>query len=284
MPAAELQDAVVAAAQTWSPPGGEALARLLSILGGEYLYLLLIPGLLWLAPWQMAVRAARGMVLADLVGEYIKWSLMWPRPGLSLALVNEPSPGFVSTHASISMAVALLVGAEKRQLRPWLALWVAGVGWSRLRLGVHFPLDIVGGWAVGAVVAALLWRLGGDTRRSSAATLLTAFVLAAAWPQSGGESLQRDLGMLLGLELGLLLRHRGGPHPPPGPLSPGQASSRFLLLLLGYVGFKAMGWPRLARYAVLALLASWRSTPQGFTLEISEKNRERANFPPDPPV
>ncbi len=262
MPGLLFQDATVAATQTWSPPGGETLARLLSSLGGEYLYLLLIPGLLWFAPWEMAVRAARGMVLADMVGEWIKWTLMWPRPDAALALAQETSPGFVSTHASISMAVALLVGEARPRLRPWLALWVLGVGWSRLRLGVHYPGDVLGGWVVGTTVALLLWKFSEDSRRSSAGTLLFGLFLAAIWPEGGGESLQRDLGMLLGLEVGLLQRLRAGLQPPPPPLPPGPAAGRLLLLLLGYIGLKTLGCPRLLRYAVLALIASWRSIPK----------------------
>jgi len=31
------------------------------------------------------------------------------------------------------------------------------VGWSRVYLGKHYPLDVVAGWALGAVVGWLLW-------------------------------------------------------------------------------------------------------------------------------
>lgn len=258
MPGLVWQSAMVAAVQEWSPPGGEALARLLSHLGGEYLYLLLIPGLLWFARWELAVKAARAMVWADLLGEAIKWTLNWPRPTAALAL--EPSPGFVSTHAALSLAVAWVAGREHPRLRPWLACWVLGVGWSRLRLGVHFPLDVLGGWLLGVAVALLVCRWGKDCRQASYLSVTLGLLLAALWPEGGAESLQRDLGLLLGLELSLLQRFRGAPssdEPPPRLLLLA-GLGRLLALLAAYLGLKLLGWPRLWRYLILALIAAWR--------------------------
>lgn len=215
------------------------------------------------------MRAARAMVLVDLLGEWIKWTLLWPRPEAPFALAQEPSPGFVSTHAAISIAVAGLVGGEKPKLRPFLALWVVGVGWSRLRLGVHFPIDVLGGWLLGALVAAALWRWGGDSPRTTYGVVALTLIVAALWPEGGAESLQRDLGLLFGLEFGLLQRHRGGQASPAEPLPPGQGALRLLLLLFSYFGLKALGWPRLLRYLVLALIASWRAAPKRNSKELS---------------
>ena len=78
--------------------------------------------------------------------------------------------GFVSSHASTTMACALLFSLiwRKKIATVGLMLWVAMNCYSRMYLGVHYPLDIIGGLLVGALVAvagyALLRALGGVSR------------------------------------------------------------------------------------------------------------------------
>lgn len=78
--------------------------------------------------------------------------------------------GFVSSHASTTMACALLFSLIWRNkiATIGLMLWVAMNCYSRMYLGVHYPLDIIGGLLVGALVAvagyALLRALGVVSR------------------------------------------------------------------------------------------------------------------------
>jgi undecaprenyl-diphosphatase len=63
--------------------------------------------------------------------------------------------GFVSSHAANTMAVALLFSMiwRKKITTCGLMLWVAANCYSRMYLGVHYPLDILGGLIVGVLVA-----------------------------------------------------------------------------------------------------------------------------------
>lgn len=69
--------------------------------------------------------------------------------------------GFVSSHAANTMACALLFALLYRN--KWstilLMIWVAINCYSRMYLGVHYPLDIVGGLLVGSTLAWLTYRL-----------------------------------------------------------------------------------------------------------------------------
>lgn len=69
--------------------------------------------------------------------------------------------GFVSTHAS--NAAGLVVFSSlffKKTSFTWaIIIWAIIVSYSRIYLGVHYPGDILGGWALGALIALLIFAL-----------------------------------------------------------------------------------------------------------------------------
>lgn len=69
--------------------------------------------------------------------------------------------GFPSNHAANSAAIATIVTLSSRKLLLSGVAIVAAllVGFSRTYLGVHYPLDIVSGYVVGAMLSLLLWLL-----------------------------------------------------------------------------------------------------------------------------
>lgn len=77
--------------------------------------------------------------------------------------------GFCSNHAANTMACAVLCSAIFTYGKPWqahlyvtfpLLLWVVLNCYSRMYLGVHYPLDIAAGLLVGGLMACGVWRLG----------------------------------------------------------------------------------------------------------------------------
>jgi len=85
-----------------------------------------------------------------------------PRPFILLNGIHEreltvSGNGFPSGHTAVATALALTLVPHLPKHWRWLPLvWIAGVALSRIYLGVHAPLDIVGGFGVGLVVAATL--------------------------------------------------------------------------------------------------------------------------------
>jgi undecaprenyl-diphosphatase len=78
------------------------------------------------------------------------------RPVVHSPVASAPGASFPSGHATASATAALtLIVLLWPVLRGWLrwivtavaGLLAAAVGFSRLALGVHFPSDVVGGWA-----------------------------------------------------------------------------------------------------------------------------------------
>lgn len=129
-----------------------------------YFVLLLIP-FIWIGfspKW--GLQTAYLCVISALLNAQLKLSFGWPRPGIcleTLPLLPFHSFGFPSGGAQTSMLLGLLL---IHCWRTWQA-WVIGISYillisfSRLYLGVHFPLDILGGWVIGAILFVLFSRI-----------------------------------------------------------------------------------------------------------------------------
>lgn len=106
------------------------------------------------------VRVAMFLVisveLSGIITEIAKSAASRPRPGT--ALVSAYSTSFPSGHALGVMVgvLALLTVAlpvARRPLRAWLvalgAVIVVAIGIGRVVLNVHYPSDVIAGWALG---------------------------------------------------------------------------------------------------------------------------------------
>jgi undecaprenyl-diphosphatase len=108
----------------------------------------------------LAVAAADG--LASLA----KAAIGENRPSEPGALVTIPhSNSFPSGHTATSFAAATILSAFVPRAAPAFYLLALAIGWSRLYVGVHWPLDVVGGALIGLATALLL--LGAVRRRSA---------------------------------------------------------------------------------------------------------------------
>ena len=76
------------------------------------------------------------------------------------------SSSFPAGHAATAFAGATLLSYFAPRLTPLFVVLAAAIGFSRVYVGVHYPLDVLGGALLGlAVATALLW-LAGALRRS----------------------------------------------------------------------------------------------------------------------
>ncbi len=113
---------------------------------------------------------------ATLWTQLFKLGFARPRPELVPHAVRVTSASFPSGHSSGAAAVYLTLGGllasfqEQRRVKLFIiSLAVAVtilVGLSRLYLGVHWPSDVLAGWALGAGWAVLCWLVVTYLRRA----------------------------------------------------------------------------------------------------------------------
>ncbi len=94
----------------------------------------------------------------------LKFCISRSRPDAVLAIFESYGDSFPSGHsvyaATLSALIMLLWKKRKyRHISFVLAgLWLLLMGLSRIYLGVHFPSDVLAGWALGLIWVSLLWQ------------------------------------------------------------------------------------------------------------------------------
>ncbi len=131
--------------------------------------------ILWRRPWIFVLVFAADAA-ADLISLGLRdWidrrrpPLVYPEPK---PLVGVPHSGaFPSGHASTAFACATVLAWVSPRLAAPLFVLAALIAFSRVYVGVHWPLDVLGGAALGVLVGGALvflsrrWRFGagGDS-------------------------------------------------------------------------------------------------------------------------
>jgi undecaprenyl-diphosphatase len=121
--------------------------------------------------WRGRQRLAGALLLIILIGRALgeaqKYWIARVRPDLEPHLVVVKTSSFPSGHATSSMifyltlALALTVGTRWQRIAAAAAAILLSllIGTSRVMLGVHWPSDVIGGWAFGMLWVLLTLRL-----------------------------------------------------------------------------------------------------------------------------
>lgn len=138
-----------------------------SLLGSTYLYLLALPLLYWCVNRRIGLNVGFLMLANAILNNLIKVLFALPRPfWISTSVhqwAHESSFGLPSGHAQGAILFWLFLAMQvPAKRRPWAiagALILAGlIGLSRIFLGVHFPADVIVGFAMGLLVLAIYTR------------------------------------------------------------------------------------------------------------------------------
>jgi undecaprenyl-diphosphatase len=114
--------------------------------------------------WGVLVLTVVAIAVADFAAAALKAIVDRPRPFVRYAEPKVPVPrphdaSFPSGHAATSFAAATILSFAFPKAAPAFLLVAAAVAFSRVYVGVHYPLDVIAGAALGALVAIALRRL-----------------------------------------------------------------------------------------------------------------------------
>ena len=145
-----------------APRGSRAAWIAVTHLGGTG-PALLAAGLPWFACCalhQASRLALATLIVSHLLVQVVKRTVARYRPAANagwVALVREPDRfSFPSGHATASMSLALSYGAVFPAWALPLVIAAVVVGFSRVRLGVHYPSDVLVGQLIAAATAGAL--------------------------------------------------------------------------------------------------------------------------------
>ena len=110
-------------------------------------------GTLWLTLIAVALADWTAMGIKALVDRE-RPSMEYADPKTLVPLPHDAS--FPSGHASTSFAAATMLSFAFPRLAPALFVLAAAVAFSRVYVGVHYPLDVIGGAALGILLATAL--------------------------------------------------------------------------------------------------------------------------------
>jgi undecaprenyl-diphosphatase len=126
--------------------------------------------LLWRRPWLLALVLASDLVAQLLSYGMRDWigrrrpPLVYPEPK---PLVHVPHSGsFPSGHSTAAFACATVIAWRAPRFAFPAFVLAGAIAWSRVYVGVHWPLDVLGGSALGILIATALLTLSGALRRS----------------------------------------------------------------------------------------------------------------------
>ena len=121
-------------------------------------------------PFEELARRAREIisffisaVFAWFLAQFFKYIIAHPRPYDAFTnihpLITETGSSFPSGHATFFAALATSVYLYHK--RAGIVLWICAlaIGFARILAGVHFPVDILGGYALGILIAILFHKM-----------------------------------------------------------------------------------------------------------------------------
>jgi len=166
-----MQVEILKAIQSIHNPFFDMLFISITYLGSEFFYFVFIPYFYWNVDKRFGLKLSIMFLISVYLNTAIKELTSINRPigypGIrSLALSTAGGYSFPSGHAQHSTVVWGIVASRFRSVKWYViaGIFIVSVSFSRLYLGVHWPLDVIGGIVVGFALVYLSSKQNGYLR------------------------------------------------------------------------------------------------------------------------
>ena len=188
-------------------------------LGGGISFLFVLPFLFWCIDYNLGMRVAVFCSVSAFCNFSLKDLFAQPRPfnlDPSVAITTARGFGLPSGHAQGSTVLWGSIAAWVKKGWFWVGTTtlLILIGFSRVYLGVHFPTDVLAGWALGIILLCLycilqpnieIWVSGQTT---TGKVLLLLAVLLGLMLLHFNRLVVYQLGVLLGVGVGAIVKVR----------------------------------------------------------------------------
>ena len=203
-------------------PALDSFFKGVTFLGDKEFFLVLMPLVYWCIDRQAGARLLILLLISAYTNEIAKLLAGQPRPfdydARVIKIAHEDSGGFPSGHTQNSVVVwgYLACRFKKRPLWIFTGFMLLIIPLSRIYLGVHFPTDILGGYAIGVLILLVFfwltprieawlvkkgffWQLGTSVGLPALLLILN---------PSGNDDFLTAVGALMGVTTGVAVERR----------------------------------------------------------------------------
>lgn len=268
--------------------------KCITFLGNESFFLLFLPLVYWCIHRRIGAGLAILFLLSVSINAVVKAWLELPRPFMVdpsvVQLTSAEGNGFPSGHTQGAMVVwtYLAVRFNKSWLWGLAGALILLIPLSRLYLGVHFPIDVIGGYLIGGLLVAVFFyieapiaeRIGKPSNTMVAGIMAAVLLTAAALSHHQGPYVVSSIAALSGVILGIAVERRwiGYRIGSRWPRGFGCLLCGFLGLAAVYFGLKALlddlhphGLMRFMRYFLVGM---WTTAGAPFLFDRLIKNKK----------